>query len=101
MALTGIDGLGAQKISAGHPSRSGAARRGGRHRPLLQAADRDLEAGNAFLACDRRLGAAADRADEGLQLGTQRLGMADREVPRRLAAIGLEAEAFGDLTSEQ
>ncbi len=48
----------------------------------------------------RRL-AVADRLDEGEQLGAQRLGVADREVPHRIAAVGLEAEALGDLPGQQ
>ena len=39
--------------------------------------------------------------DEGHQLGAQRLGMADRKMPHRIAAVRLEAEAFGDLARQQ
>ena len=35
------------------------------------------------------------------QLGAQRLGIADRQMPHRIAAVGLEAEAFGDLQRQQ
>ena len=45
--------------------------------------------------------AGADRADEGQQLGAQRLGMADRQMPHGIAAVGLEAEAFGHLARQQ
>ena len=39
--------------------------------------------------------------DEGEQLGAQRLGIADRQMPHRIAAVGLEAETFGDLERQQ
>ena len=45
--------------------------------------------------------AAADGIDECEQLGAQRLGIADRQMPHRIAAVGLEAEAFGDLQRQQ
>ncbi len=32
---------------------------------------------------------------------TQRLGIADRQMPHRIAAVGLEAETFGDLQRQQ
>ena len=45
--------------------------------------------------------AGPDRADEGLQLGAQRLGMTDRKVTHRIAAVGLEAEALRHLAGQQ
>ena len=44
---------------------------------------------------------AADGIDECDQFGAQRLVMADRDMPHRIGAIRLKAEAFGDLTGEQ
>ena len=41
--------------------------------------------------------AVADRREEGDELGAQRLGVADRQMPHRIAAVGLEAEALGHL----
>jgi hypothetical protein len=61
----------------------------------------DLEAGDAFLAGHRRGRAGAHRTHERQQLGAQRLGVADREMAHGIAAVGLEAEAFGDLASNQ
>src|SRR5205823_3850996 len=87
--------------SAGDPARPGKPRRGAAMRLALQAADRDFERGNALLAGNRGLAAVADRADKSLQLGAQRLGMIDGQMPHRIAAVGLKAEAFGDLPSEQ
>ncbi len=74
---------------------------GSRLRSALETANRDLEASNAFLAGHRRLLPVADRTDEGLQLGAQRLGVPNREVSHRIAAIRLEAEALGDLSGQQ
>ena len=67
----------------------------------VEAAGRDLKAGDAFLAGDRRRGAGAHRAQEGQQLRAQRLGMTDRKMAHGIAAVGLEAEAFGHLPGEQ
>ncbi len=39
--------------------------------------------------------------DEGSEFGAQRLGMTDRQVAHRIAAVRLEAEALGDLAGEQ
>src|ERR1700735_3209652 len=66
-----------------------------------KAAHGDLEARDALLAGHWRRLAAADRIDEGDELGAQRLRIADREVPHRIAAVGLEAETFGDLQRQQ
>src|SRR5262245_13586403 len=87
--------------SSDQPPRTGAATDHARHRSALEAADGDFEAGNTFLAGDGRLTAAADGGDEGLQLGAQRLGMPDRQMAHRGAAVRLEAEAFGDLPRQQ
>src|SRR5262245_27931617 len=87
--------------SSDQPPRTGAATDHARHCPALEAADGDFEAGHAFLAGYGRLIAAADGGDEGLQLGTQRLGVTDREMAHRVAAVRLEAEAFGDLPRQQ
>ena len=38
---------------------------------------------------------------EGLQFRAQRLGMTDRKMAHRIAAVRLEAEAFGDLAGQQ
>ena len=92
-----------ERDQAGH-ARAGRWRRGAALGigAAVEAADRDLEARDAFLAGHRRRASpVADRADEGLQLGAQRLGMADREMPHRIAAVGLEAEALGDLAGQQ
>src|SRR5262245_10092594 len=70
-------------------------------RALLEAAHGELQAGDALLAAHHRRVAAADRGEEGDQLGAQRLVVADREMPHRIAAVGLEAEAFGDLARQQ
>ena len=55
----------------------------------------------AFFAGHRGRPAAADGVDEGEQLGAQRLGIADRQMPHRVAAVRLEAETFGDLQRQQ
>ena len=66
-----------------------------------QAADGDFEAGDAFFAGHRRRRAGAHRAQERQQLGAQRLGMTDRKMAHRIAAVRLEAEALGHLAGEQ
>ena len=43
----------------------------------------------------------AHRAQEGQQFGAQRLGMPDRKMAHGIAAVRLEAEAFGHLAREQ
>src|SRR5262245_56818667 len=86
-------------ISTGHQARSALGSRMGRR--LLQAAGGDFKAADALLAGDRGDAAAADGGDEGLQLRPQRLGMADRQVAHRIAAVGLEAEALGHLPRQQ
>ena len=43
----------------------------------------------------------ANRVDEGDQLGAQRLVVADRKMPHRIGAVGLEAEALRDLAGQQ
>src|SRR6185437_13193598 len=78
---------------AGRRTRRGLGR-------IFEAANGDLEAGNALIAGHRRL-VAADRAQERNQFGAQRLVMADRQMPHRVAAVGLEAEALRDLAGEQ
>src|SRR5688572_28487216 len=88
-----------EAISTGDEARRPLGGRLGR--TLLQAAGGDFEAGNAFLAGDGGRRAIANRGDEGLQLGAQRLGMADREMAHRIAAVGLEAKALGDLPRQQ
>ena len=45
--------------------------------------------------------AAANGVDEGDQFGAQRLGIADRKMPHRKAAVRLEAETFGDLAGQE
>src|SRR5438034_8360644 len=62
----------------------------------LQATHGDFEARDSLGAghCGRLL--FADRLDEGEQFGAQRLGMAGRQMAHRIAAVSLEAEAFGD-----
>src|SRR5580658_8871004 len=76
-------------------------RRGRPRRPPLEAADRDLEAGDGFLAGNGRRLAATDRIDESDHFGTQRLRITDREMPHRIAAVRLETETFGDLQGEK
>src|SRR5215470_3835591 len=93
--------LAQRTASSDQPSRTGATTDHARHRSALETADGDFKAGHAFLAGDGRLIAAADGGDEGLQLGAQRLGMTDREMAHRVAAVRLEAEAFGDLSRQQ
>ena len=66
----------------------------------FEAADRDFEAGHAFIAGDRRRLAGADGIEERDQFGAQRLVMADRQMAHRIAAVGLEAEALGDLARQ-
>src|SRR5919197_2482306 len=78
--------------SAGGPTHL-ALRRHPR-RPLLEAAHGDFEARHAFLAAHHRFAALADRGEEGDKLAAQRLGIADRQVPHRIAAVRLEPEAF-------
>ena len=67
----------------------------------FQAADRDFEAGDALVAGHRRHAAGAHGIEERDQFGAQRLVMADRQMAHRIAAVRLEAEAFGDLAGEQ
>src|SRR6185437_6034042 len=63
-------------------------RRGGR--PSGETADGDFEAGDALLAGHRRHPARTHRAQEGEQFWAQRLGVTDREVAHRIAAVRLE-----------
>ena len=67
----------------------------------FEAADRDLEARHALFAGHRRRAAGAHRLEECDQLGAQRLVVTDRQMPHRIAAVGLEAETFGDLARQQ
>src|ERR1700733_5433850 len=91
---------GGQKL-ADDATRSLAGRRASRGpRRIFQAADRDFETGDALVAGHRRH-LAAHGAQEGDQFGAQRFVMADREMAHRIAAVGFEAETFGDLTREQ
>ncbi len=82
-------------------ARRGAGRVARRIGAAFEALDRDREARDAVLAGDRRRRTLLDRLDEGHQLGAQRLGVADREMAHRIAAVGLEAVALGDLAGEQ
>ena len=68
---------------------------------MLQAADGDLQAGDALLAVDRRRAARADRVHERTEFGAQRLGITDREVAHRIASVGLKPEIFRDLARQQ
>src|SRR5471030_1964506 len=77
----------------------GTARHGGG--PALQALDRDLQARDTLVAADDRLLVVADRLHESQKLGAQRLGVADRQMPHRIAAVGLEAEALGHLPRQK
>src|SRR3569832_42947 len=80
-------------------SRAGRrARRGARR--IFQATDRDLEAGDAFVAGHRRH-LAAHGAQKRDQLGAQRLVVTARQVTHRIAAVGLESKTFRDLTGQQ
>src|SRR4051794_33501422 len=72
-----------------------------RHRPALEAADCYFKARYAFIARDCRLLAVADGCDESLQLCAQRLRMANREMPHRIASVRLESEAFSHLPGQQ
>src|SRR3954470_15547000 len=86
-----------ESFSADDAARS-LARSGGRgFGRLFEAADRDFETGDTLVAGNRRHIAGADGIEECDQLGAQRFVMADRQMPHRIAAIGLEAEAFGHL----
>src|ERR1700682_840697 len=67
----------------------------------FQATDRDFKTGDAFVAGHRGHAAGAHRAEERDQLGPQRLVMAHRQMPHRVAAIRLEAEALGHLAGEE
>ena len=78
----------------------GRRSRGGPGRGF-EASRGDLEAGDALVAGHRRRGAGAHRLQEGDQLGPQRLVVADRQMTHRIAAVGLEAEAFGDLARQE
>ena len=42
-----------------------------------------------------------DGVDKGDKLGAQGLGIADRQVPHRVTAVRLKAEAFGDLKGQK
>ncbi len=54
--------------------------------------DRDLEAGHRPLRRDTAgIAPDADGIEEREQLGAQRLVMADRQMPHRIAAVGLES----------
>src|SRR5690242_5166235 len=64
----------------------------------IETADRDFEACNALITGHRRLSARADCANEGQQLRAQRFRVTDREMPHRVAPVGLEPETFGDLS---
>src|SRR5499427_1370805 len=112
-ASTSMNGIGLASLWAGSVMESGprygsaghAARALARGRHIggtaVEAADRDLEARHPLLTGHLRPRVAAHRGDERRELGAQRLGVADREVAHRVAAVGLEAEAFGDLPGQQ
>src|SRR5258707_3650950 len=93
--------VGVVAASTGRPSGAGPPAAYNRHGAMLKAADGDFEACHAFLARHGRLPPLADRSNEGLQLGTQRLGMADREMAHGIAAIWLKPATFGHLTRQQ
>src|SRR3954463_9804976 len=75
--------------------------RGRGPRRRFQALRRDLEAGDTFVAGDRRRLDVAHGLEERDQLGAERLVMADRKMPHRIAAVRLEAETFGDLARQE
>ena len=83
--------------SADDPPRCLTLRDHGWHRARFEAAGRNFEAGDGFFAGHRRRFTAANRGYEGGKLRPQRLGIADGQVAHRIAAVGLEAEALGDL----
>ena len=56
---------------------------------------------NAFLTGHRRRSLLGDRPNEGHQFRAQRLGMADREMAHRIAAVRLKPEAFRHLARQQ
>src|SRR5690242_19571614 len=87
--------------SANQPSGAGPATAHAGDGALLEATDGDLETCHAFLAGHGGLLPVADRSDERLQLGAQRFGVTDREVAHGVAAVRLEAEAFGHLPRQQ
>src|SRR5947209_5819618 len=72
----------------------------GRH-VTLQAAHGDFEARHALRTGNRGWLLFADCPDEGQQLGAQRLRMPGGQMTHRIAAVGLEAEAFGDLPGQK
>src|SRR3954470_19122598 len=82
-------------------ARTLAGRRGRGPRRRFQTLRRDLEAGDAFVAGDRRRLAVAHGLEERDQLGAERLVMTDRQMAHRIAAVRLEAEAFGDLARQE
>src|SRR6266446_9171111 len=67
----------------------------------FQTTGRDFEAGHAFIAGHCRHAAGAHRIKECDQFGAQRLVMANRQVAHRVAAVRLEAEAFGHLAGQK
>src|SRR2546423_14402233 len=79
------------KKSADDLARGAARHRGG---AAFQALDRDLEARDTLVTADDRLFVVADRLHEGKQFSTQRLGVTDRQMPHRIAAVGLGPEAL-------
>ena len=68
---------------------------------LIEAANGNFKTCHALLAGHGRRPAGTDCVDEGQQFGPQRLGITDRQMPHRIAAVRLEAETFGDLQSQQ
>src|SRR5262245_28611437 len=87
--------------SAGDAPRPLALRHSRRRSARIEAADGNFEACNALFAGHGGSAAAADGVDEGEQLGAQRLGVADRQMAHRIAAVRLKAETLGDLQGEQ
>src|SRR6478735_11690002 len=100
MGVTGSGEPAKRTTSAGHPPGTAAAAHA-RQRTTFEALDGDFEARHALFPGYGRLFAVTDGTHERLQFGAQRLGMADREMAHRIAAIRLEAEALSDLPSQQ
>ena len=87
--------------SPGNATRALALRHRCRHGARIKAANGYFQAGDRFFAGYGRPFAAADRIDESDKLRAQRLCVADRQMPHRVAAIGLKAETLGNLKCQQ
>src|ERR1700724_3187955 len=81
-------------------SLAGGSGRGG-FGGIFKATDCNFETGHALVAGHRGHAAASHRMEERNQLRAQRLVMAERQIAHRIAAIRLEAEAFGHLTGQE